>query len=67
MQADTLLSKAFTVVCRIAWLNADRSPATYAVEEAPGELPHHQIGRDWLALPHLLDAERRAGHPILFR
>jgi len=33
MEADAPLNKAFTAVCRIAWLNADRSPATNAVEE----------------------------------
>ena len=34
MQAHSPLDKAFTVVCRSAWLNAHRGPATNAVEEA---------------------------------
>jgi hypothetical protein len=34
VQADTLLDKAFISVCRITRLDADRCPASHAVEEA---------------------------------
>jgi hypothetical protein len=51
VQANTLLDEAFTVVCRIARLDADRGPAADTVEEV-------------LAIEHRLHAEVRQEFPV---